>query len=464
MKLHTLAASVVVGIALLVSTTFSAGAFDKAEYAARRSRLMEQIGDGVAVFLGAPTPASDNAFRQGHDFFYLTGVEIPDAFLVVDGLRKESVLFFTMDEATADGEAIPLDLIRTPAEYSGIERVLPAAQFSPHLGGLANRGRPLYTMFKPEELGRENSNEKFNALQKSMTLSPWDGRLTRELQFVRQLRDRFPQADVRDGSAIVWNLRKYKSPAELAVMRQAARLGVQAHNALIASTRPGIAERALAAVFEFFCKKDGAQDLAYDTIIMSGKNHAYGHYHQYDRVLSDGDFVILDAAPDYENYHVDISTTFPASGTFSPRQKELYEAALGVHGVCIENYRPGVTFREIGPKVDAHLKARGLERFAQDFRGIVRLGGYNHSIGMATHDVTGPFAGPDEVLKPGFVFACDIQLFRLGEQIGIRIEDTVAITGTGHEVLSLGVPRTVAEIEALMKRDGVLQLLKKSGM
>ena len=171
---------------------------------------MEKIGDGAAVFLGAPTPSSDYDFRQGHDFFYLTGVEIPDAFLVVDGMRKESVLFFTMSETTADGEAIPLDLIRTPADYTGIERVLPAEQFSAQLAGLANRGRPLYTMFKPEELGRENSNEKFNALQKSMTLSPWDGRLTRELQFVRQLRERFPQADVRDSSPIVWNLRKYQ--------------------------------------------------------------------------------------------------------------------------------------------------------------------------------------------------------------------------------------------------------------
>jgi Xaa-Pro aminopeptidase len=457
------AAAVLIGVAVLVTTGLSAGAFDRAEYAARRSRLMEKIGDGAAVFLGAPTPSSDNDFRQGHDFFYLTGVEIPDAFLVVDGLRKESVLFFTMNEATADGEAIPLDLVRKPADYTGIERVLPADQFSAQLAGLASRGRPLYTMFKPEELGRENSNEKFNALQKSMTLSPWDGRLTRELQFVRQLRERFPQADVRDSSAIVWDLRKLKSPAEMAIMRQAARLGVQAHNALIASTRPGIAERALAAVFEFFCKKDGAQDLAYDTIIMSGKNHAYGHYHKYDRVLNDGDFVILDAGPDYGNYHVDISTTFPASGRFSPRQKELYETALGVHDVCIESYRPGTTFREIGQKVDSHLKAKGLGQFAEDFRGIIRLGGYNHSIGLATHDVMGTFAGPDEVLKPGFVFACDIQLFRLDEQIGIRIEDTVAITESGHEVLSLGVPRTVAEIEALMKKDGVLQLLKRSG-
>jgi Xaa-Pro aminopeptidase len=447
-------------LVLAMPASRAAGPFDKSEHAARRSRLMARIGDGVAVFLGAPTPASDYEFRQGHDFFYFTGIEIPDAFLVIDGARKESVLFFTMDETTADGEGIPLDLVRKPAEYTGIERVLPAERFGSYLTTLSQRTRVLYTMFKPEELGRENSNEKFNTLQKTTTLNPWDGRLTRELQFVKQLRDKFPQADVRDCSALVWNLRKIKSPAELDVLRAAARIGVQAHNALIQSTRPGVAEKALAAVFEFVCKKEGARDLAFDTIIMSGKNHAYGHYHKYDRVLQDGDFLILDAGPDFENYHVDISTSFPASGRFSPRQKELYEAALAVRDVCQANYRPGVTFKQVGEKVDALIKERGYERFARDFRGIVRYGGYNHSIGLATHDVTGTFAGPDEVLVPGWVFACDIQLFSLAENIGIRIEDTIAITESGYENLSRGVPRTVAEIEALMKKDGILQVLK----
>ena len=461
MRRWALASAIVVGVALLATTTFSAGTLDTAEYAARRSRLMAQIGDGAAIFLGASTPANDVAFRQGHDFFYMTGVEIPDAFLVVDGMRKESVLFFTMDAATADGLAIPVDLVRAPVAYTGIERVMPVEQFGSHLAGLVNRSRPLYTLFKPEEIGPENSNEKFNALQKSMTLNMWDGRLTRELQFVKQLRERFPQADVRDSSPIVWNLRKYKSPAELAIMREVARLGVQGHKALIQSTRPGVAERALAAVFEFVTAKEGARGLSYYTILMSGKNHAYGHYHGYDRVLADGDFVILDAAPDYGNYHADISTTFPASGRFSPRQRELYEAALVVHAAAIEGYRPGTTFRAVGEGMAAALKANGLDRFAKDFASIIRYGGYNHSIGLATHDVMGSFAGPDEVLRPGFVFACDIQLFRLDEQIGIRIEDTVAITDTGHEVLSRGVPRTVAEIEALMKQDGILQIIRK---
>jgi len=462
MKKHYLAPSLTLCLLVSVSIAFAtAGPFDKTEYAARRSRLMEKIADGAAIFLGATTPASDYEFRQGHDFYYFTGVEIPDAYLIIDGARKESVLFFTMDEKTADGEGIPLDLIRKPAETTGIERILPAEQFGSYLAGLSQRTRVLYTMFKPEELGRENSNEKFNALQKSMTLNLWDGRPTRELQFVKQLRDKFPQADVRDCSALVWNLRKIKSPAELELLRQAGRIGVQAHIALIRSTRPGVAEKSLAAIFEFSCKMGGARDLAYDTIIMSGKNHAYGHYHKYDRVLGDGDFLILDAGPDFENYHVDISTSFPASGKFSPRQKELYEAALAVHDVCEANYRPGVTFKHIGEKVSALIKDKGLDRFSQDFRGIVRFGGYNHSIGLATHDVMGAFAGPDEVLAPGFVFACDIQLFSLKEEIGIRIEDTIAITDKGSENLSRGVPRTVAEIEALMKTPGILQTLKE---
>ena len=440
------------------------GSFEAKEYAARRARLMDRIGDGAAVFLGASTPASDVAFRQGHDFVYLTGVQVPDACLVVDGQRKESVLFFAMSEAEAESEGIPPELVRNPKDVTGIERVLPAEQFGPFLASLCQRTRILYAMFKPEEIGPENANEKFNSLQRSMTLNPWDGRLTRELQLVKQLRDRFPQVEIKDGAPLVWELRQIKSPAELGVLRRAARIGIEAHRALIRSTRPGVPEKSLAAVFEFVCGLGGASGQAYYPIIMSGKNLAYGHYHAYDRILKAGDFVVLDAGPDYGDYHVDISTSFPALGTFSVRQKELYEVALAVHDTCLANYRPGVSFRQVGEKVVAMLKEKGLDAYAKDFAGIVRYGGYNHMIGLATHDVTGEFAGPDEVLAPGFVFACDIQLFRLDEQIGIRIEDMVAITEDGCENLSRGAPRTVAEIESLMKTDGILQVLRTKGL
>ncbi len=432
--------------------------FDRAEYAARRGRLLDRIADGIAIIQGAAASPSDRAFRQGHDFAYLTGVGIPGAVLVLDGTRRESVLFFTMSEKEAEGQGLPLELVRGPKEATGIDRILPADQFGPFLAGLSQRVRVFYTPFKPEEIGPENSNEKFNALQRTMTLNPWDGRLTRELQFVRHLRDKFPQVDVRDCSALVWDLRKIKSSAEIEVLRRAGRIGVLAHNALIRTTCPGLSEKALEAVFEFVCRREGAADMAYAPILMSGKNHAFGHYHAYDRTLKAGDLVILDAGPDYADYRVDISTTFPASGVFSPRQKELYEAALAVRDVCLRNYRPGVSFRQVGAAVEAMLKERKLDRFVQDFRGIIRYGGYNHMVGLATHDAMGTFAGPDEVLAPGYVFACDIQLFRLEEEIGIRIEDTVVITEQGCENLSLGVPRTIAEVEALMKTGGLLQI------
>ena len=201
-------------------------------------------------------------------------------------------------------------------------------------------------MFKPEELGRENSNEKFNALQKTMTLSPWDGRLTRELQFVRQLRDKFPQVDVRDCSALVWNLRKIKSPAELDVMRQAARIGVKAHNALIQSTRPGMPEKALARRVRVRVPgRTGAQDLAYDTIIMSGKNHAYGHYHTYDRVLKAGDFLILDAGARLRQLprrHLDDVSRLRARSRRARRSSTRRRSRCAPS--ARRNYRPGVTF------------------------------------------------------------------------------------------------------------------------
>lgn len=448
----------------LFLTVFAAGMpaapllFDRAEYAARRSRLMDRIPDGVAILLGAAAPAGDREFRQGHDFSYFSGVGVPGAYLVIDGVRRESVLFFTIGEKEAEAEGLPLELVRDPKGVTGIERVVPAEQFGTYLAALSQRTRLFYTPFKPEELGPENSNEKFNVLQRTMTLDPWDGRLTRELQFVNTLRARFPHVEVRDGSALIWDLRKVKSAAEIGVLRAAAKVGVEAHNALIRSARPGVSEKALEAVFEFVCRIGGAVDMAYEPILMSGKNHAFGHYHSYDRTLGDGDLIILDAGPDVADYHVDISTTFPASGGFSARQKELYEAALAVRDVCLANYRPGVSFRQVGAAVEAMLKARRLDRFLPDFRDICRYGGYNHMIGLATHDVTGTFAGPDEVLIAGYVFACDIQLFRLDEEIGIRIEDTVAITETGCENLSAGVPRTVAEIEALKTSDGLLQI------
>jgi Xaa-Pro aminopeptidase len=254
---------------------------------------------------------------------------------------------------------------------------------------------------------------------------------------------------------MVWDLRKIKSPAEIDIMRKAAQIGVLAHTALIRATRPGVSEKELAAVFEYVCQKEGANDLAYNTILMSAENHRYGHYHKHNRILEDGDFVILDAGPDFGYYNADISTSFPANGKFSPRQKELYTLAYEVRNVCMQHYRPGITLKDVGAKVKEYLIANGYDPENRKYRGWIRYGGYNHSIGMATHDVMGTFDGPEEVLKPGFVFACDINFPFPDENMGIRLEDVVAITETGYENLSKGVPRTIEEVVATIKEMGI---------
>ena len=426
--------------------------FDKSEYAARRAKLMEKIPDGVAVILGATTPASDIQFYQNNDFYYFCGVEIPNAVLIMDGIRKQSTLFFTINEREARGEGISVELVRTPEEVTGISRILPIERLSSTLSRLSLQTDVFYTMFRPEELSRENTNEKFKALQNTMTMNMWDGRLTRELQFVKQLKEKFPHITAKDCSPLIWDLRKIKSPAEIEYLRIAAQIGVKAHIALMKATRPGASEKELAALFEYVCKKEKAQDLAFYVILMSGPNHAFGHYHKHDRILENGDFIILDAGPDYSYYHADISSTFPANGKFSPKQKKIYEMSYGIRKTCLDNYRPGIKFRDVGEKVKQFLVKNGYDEEDPKFKGLIRYGGYNHSIGMATHDPMGTFAGPDEVMRPGFVFACDINLPYPDQEMGIRLEDTIVITENGYENLSHGIPRSLAEVEALMKK------------
>ena len=435
----------------LVQEAKSQLTFEKREYSTRRERLMDLIPDGIAVVRGASVPLGNGNFQQYNNMMYFAGVEVPDVILVIDGEKRESTLFFTIDETVADGENIPLSLVRDPVSITGVEKYLPAEKFSGFLKQrLTGKKTIVYTPFYPEEIIGECSGEKFNKFKNSVTENEWDGRLTRELQFVRILKEQFPQNNVKDCSPGIWKLRKIKSEAEISILREAAGLGVEAHKAVMRKTKPGTKELELAALFDYTCKKNGATDLAFNTIIMSAEHHAYGHYAQYDRTLQEGDFVILDAGPDLKYYDTDISTTFPANGNFSPKQKEIYEFGLWIRGICLENFRPGVSLTQVGAEVEKKLKEHGYDTSNKKFSGYIKNGGFNHSIGMAVHDKLDSF-DRGEPLQSGFVFACDI-MAKADSVTSIRIEDTVAITKDGCEVLSAGLPRTIKEIEAFMKK------------
>ncbi|MFC2157567.1 aminopeptidase P N-terminal domain-containing protein [Acidobacteriota bacterium] len=450
----------VIFIWIFVSNPLTAGLFEKAEYAARRNRLMDKIPDGVAIILGAKIRVTYNEFYQNNDFIYLSGVEIPNAVLVIDGVSRESHLFFTISENGARNEGISLDLVRNPGAVTGIKNIHPIEQLEEQLNQFAGRGQKFYTSFKPEELMRECSREKANILRRTMTDDPWDGRLTRELQFIEKLKEKFPQVIVEDCSQKIWDLRIIKSSAEVELIRKAAHIAVKAHIELMRSTRVGMFEYELAALYEYLIKKEGAQDLAYYMIICSGENHPYVHYYKHDRKLQDGDFIVIDVGPDYGYYDIDITISYPANGKFSPRQREVYEASKAVHEACLSVYRPGLTRVEARQKVDEILTEKGFDLTLPIFQKRTMRGGFGHYVGMATHDVGG---GPS-VLEPGMVFANEPYAVFPEEDLGVRVENTILITEDGCENLTAGIPREIEEIEALMKESGIIQVLKKAGL
>ncbi len=441
---------------LLVGSSLFAAMFSTQEYAARRGRLMEKITDGVVIILGAKPRVDYNEYYQNNDFMYFTGVEVPDAILIIDGVRKESILFYTISERGARNHGISLDYVQKPSEVTGIERIFPRENFSSYLNRLADGSCVFYTSFKPEELMRECSREKLRTLQNNMVFDDWDGRPTRELQFVKLVRERFPQVEVRDCSQMIWDLRIIKSPAEIEVLRKAGKIAVKAHNEMIKATQPGMYEYELAALYEYMVKKEGAQDLAYYMIICSGENHPYLHYYKHDRLLEDGDFLVIDVGPDLGYYDIDITVSYPVNGKFTPRQKEVYEACNAVHEACMKVYRPGLTLEECRQEVREILEKQGYD-LTKDYFQRMR-GGFGHYVGMAVHDVGG---GPS-VLKPGMVFANEPLCVFPDENLGVRVEDTILITEDGCENLTSGIPRTVKEIEAQMKKSGIIQILKKA--
>jgi len=420
--------------------------FNKSEYAARRAKLMDQIPDGIAIIQGAVVPTGYYRFFQGNDFMYLCGLEIPDAILVIDGVNRESTIFFSINERGARNYGIPLDHINKTVEVTGLEARKGINALGKFLNEKAKTINVFYTLFGPEELMRECSREKERYQRMGMVDNPRDGRPTRQDQFVFYLKNTLPEnVLVTDCTEKIWDLRMIKSPAEIDLLRKAGMIGVEAHKAIMKGTYVGQPEYEIAALFEYENKKRGAQELAYYTIVCSDENHAYAHYHTYDRILEDGDFLVIDGGPDYHYYDIDITISYPVNGKFTSRQREIYEACTAMHEACMAVYRPGLKISKLKGEVYSKLKEMGYDTSLPIFKRI--RSSFGHYVGMAVHDVGG---GP-HTLEVGMVFANEPMAIFADEKLGVRVEDTIVITEDGCENLTAGLPRTIEEIEAFMK-------------
>ena len=434
--------------------------FPLEEFAARRARVMERIGEGVAILQGATEKPAEAAFRQNNQFFYLTGVEVPRALLIIDGRSKRSTLFIPDQTRRLRQYGPMLNPNAEAARITGIESVMLRDSFATAVQQLS--GRVVYAPFREEVLGSGSGGEAAG-LARANKADPWDGRVGRNEAFLNRLRAVLSGSELKDLDPVIDSLRAIKSPREIAVIREATRLAGLGIMEAMRDAKPGMREYELQAPAEFVFKKHGAQGAAYFALVATGTNTLYSHYHKGTAVLEPGDLVQFDYAPDYNYYVSDVTRIFPANGKFTAWQREYYGTYLKLYQALLTSIKPYTAPRDIIKaavvKMDEALRATRftdprIEAAANAFVNRYRTSTSNslgHTIGLEVHDVR---LGSD-VLLPGHLFTIEPAMIINELHLGIRLEDAILITETGYENLSAFVPVEIADIERLMAQPGL---------
>jgi Xaa-Pro aminopeptidase len=461
----------------IVSALFSVGPWPSAqpvftgaeifpldEFAARRARLIQSLGDSVAILQGTAERPGEQPLRQNNQFFYLTGVVEPRAIVTIDGRTKRSTLFLQpfneRREARMFGPALHPG--REAALATGFDAVVDRSEFAHAVETFARDARTIYTPFRAEVLGEASSSDP-QALWRASKQDPWDGRGSREEAFIAKLGAAAPRAEVKDLDAMLDAMRVVKSPREIAVIREATRIAGLAIIEAMRDARPGMHEYELQADAEFVFKKHGAYGASYFALVATGRNTFYSHYHAGTAVLRDGDLVQFDYAPDYKYYQSDVTRVFPASGVFSARQRELYTIYLRLYQALMTSITVHSAPRDIiaraVEKMDAVMAAftftdpkikAAATAFVDNYRRSTARS-LGHAVGMEVHDV----GGPTPTLEPGQVFTIEPAMQIPDEHIGIRLEDMILVTETGYENLSAFVPIDIEAIERTMREPGL---------
>jgi len=488
MKTGHVVAAVVASVVLAPHTPTLAQAgraftanFTLQEFAGRRARIASEIGpDAVAVMQGLPTVHSSAVFRQSNEFFYVTGVVAPQALVMIDGATKKTTLYLPKQNAgraATEGELLSSDDPAATAKITGVDMVKAPEELAADLK--ASTAHAIYVPFAPTE-GASESPDGARRRTQDAAADPWDGRVSREQHFKDLLKERAPELEQRDLSPILTRMREIKSAEELAVIDRATRIGGEAIIEAMRSTAPGLAEYEIDGVASFIFVRHGAQGEAYRDIVAAGPGAMNPHHRAGERVMQDGELVLMDYCPDYGYYRCDITRQWPVNGKFSPVQRELYGFYLGVYEAVLYAIKPNITAQQILqsalPKMDQILATTKFskplyENAAKDFvEGYRRRaagtpaagrggggGNLGHGVGMATHDP----GGGSGMMRPGMVFTIEPEFRIPEEQIFIRLEDMIVITESGARITSDFVPRSIAAVEKTIAEPGLLQGYKK---
>lgn len=426
----------------------------------RREALRSQLPpNSAALFFNNPVKNRSNdtefTYRPNSDFFYLTGFREPNAALIIfqtaqdfNGKKVTEIVYVQPRDPLReqwDGERLGIEGVK---EKLGFEQVFLNKDFlqSPNINW--NAVSPILTMEMDEIEGG-----KHNAVLKEMVEKTSLLNIQSELSRNNTL-------------AVIMNkMRAVKTAEELEVLEKAVVISGKAHMEAFRSIKPGISERAIQGVHEFVHKAMGAEEVGYGSIVGAGNDATILHYvenHKTD--LQDG-LILMDVGAEYRGYSGDITRTVPIKGVFSDEEKAIYEIVLEALEAGIAACKPGSDFQAVDRAsrkvIDDGLVKLGLIKEGERHRFFPH--GIGHHLGLDVHD-----RGGNGKFEPGMVLTVEPGIYiPKGSgvdpkwwQIGVRIEDNILITEDGNKNLSSFVPKTVADIEAIMKEEGILQKLQ----
>jgi Xaa-Pro aminopeptidase len=428
----------------------------QSEYQQRRQALMAKIGTGTAIFRSAPTAVMHNDveynFRQDSDFFYLTGFDEADAVAVFAPHHEEHkfVLFVQPkdpEKETWHGYRVGVDAAK---ERYGADEAYPIAELDEHLPKYLEQADRIYY-----RLGRDRNFTQ-------TLLNHWQKLITSYGK-----RGTGPKA-IEDVGFTLHGMRMVKSEAELALMRRAIAISVEAHNVAREMAQPGRYEYEIQAEMDYIFRKNGAQGPAYPSIVASGENACILHYTTNNRQMQDGELLLIDAGASYDYYNADITRTLPVGERFTEEQQILYDLVLKAQTAAIVQIQPNNPYNAFH---DAAVKVLteglvGLGLLVGEVDKLIEEEKYKpfymhktgHWLGLDVHDAGFYKIGKEAwqalqvgnvvTVEPGLYIGPDIKLAEDQPEvparwrgIGIRIEDDVLVTATGHEVLTAAVPK-----------------------
>lgn len=416
--------------------------FPTAEYERRREAVRARISDSTGVILvpSAHGLSHGETFRQADDFHYLTGLELPQSVLVIDLPTGRPTLFAPRRDFRFESESRPNDFPGRPladdpalAAVSGIADIRPLEALEVALREFARLGVAVHV----------NAGRSGQIRRVVTSLIPdWDPLLLS----LYHLQATYPNLGIANAFDAVARARMVKSPVEIEAMRRSARTTEAAIRAAARDIRDGVTERALEGSFEGACKRNGAQRIAFASIIKSGPNSLWpwrvlaSHYDRRNRAMHDGELVILDVGCEVDHYVSDVGRTFPVSGRFSAAQRAVLEMEVGVADAIIAAVRPGVTLAELKRVADAAIP--------ENRRPHMQTGlFFGHHIGLSTGDP----ALADTPLEPGMVFTVEPWYYDHETGISVFTEDEILVTPDGAELLTATLARDPDGLEALVR-------------